>query len=82
MLSSARRRSVRMSAKEGNDFWRVMNWKRSLRPQYVQHQSTVMDGLAKIGKGISHALHLAAVVVDGEGALGESAELRVEEHGA
>ena len=36
MLSSAKRRSARTSAKKGNGFWRVMNcdmnWKRSLRP--------------------------------------------------
>ena len=50
--------------------------------QDVQHQSTVQDGLAKIGKRIRHALHLATVFVDGEGVLAESAELGVEEHGA
>jgi hypothetical protein len=50
--------------------------------QNIQHKSTVVDGLAKIGKCISHALHLAAVIVDGEGALGEGAKLSVEKHGA
>ena len=43
--------------------------------QNVQHECMVGDGLAKISKGISHTLHLAAVIVDGEGALGKGAEL-------
>jgi hypothetical protein len=51
-------------------------------PQNVQHQSSVLDGLAEVGKGIRHALHLAAVVIDGEGTLAKSAKLGVEEHGA
>jgi hypothetical protein len=46
--------------------------------QDVEHQGAVLDGLAKVGE----ALHLAAIVVDGEGALGERAELGVDEHGA
>jgi hypothetical protein len=50
--------------------------------EQVQNKGPVWDGFAEIGESISHPLHLAAVVVDGEGALGESAELGVEEHGA
>ena len=47
----------------------------------IQHKSVVLYGLAKISKGIRHALHLAAELVDGEGTLGEGAELGIEEHG-
>lgn len=47
----------------------------------VQDESAVRDGLVEVSEGVSHALHLAVVVIDGEGALGESAELSVEEHG-
>jgi len=50
--------------------------------QYVQHQSTVMNRLAQISQCISHALHLAAVIVNGESALGEGAKLSIEKHGA
>jgi hypothetical protein len=48
----------------------------------VQHQGAVIDGLTKIGKSVCHSLHLAAELVDGEGALCEVAELSVEQHGA
>lgn len=37
--------------------------------QDVQDERAVTDGLAKISKGINLGLHLATVVVDGEGAL-------------
>jgi hypothetical protein len=50
--------------------------------QDIQHHGAVLDGLAEVGEGICHGLHLAGVGVDGEGALGEGAELGVEEHGA
>jgi hypothetical protein len=46
--------------------------------QDVEHQCAVLDKLAEVGE----ALHLATVVVDGEGALGERTELGVDEHGA
>jgi hypothetical protein len=51
-------------------------------PQDVQHKRAVLNGFAKVGESVDHALHHAAVLVDGEGALGEVAELGVEEHGA
>jgi hypothetical protein len=41
-----------------------------------------LNGFAKVGEGVGHGLHLAAVVVDGECALGESTKLCAEEHGA
>ena len=41
-----------------------------------------MDWLTQISKGISRALHLAAIGVDGESTLGEGAELSIKEHGA
>jgi len=69
MLSSAKRRSARTPAKDET-------------PQNVQHQSSVLDGLTEVGKGIRHALHLAAVIIDGEGTLAESAKLGIEELGA
>jgi hypothetical protein len=50
--------------------------------QDVEHQGAVLDGLAKVGERVGEALHLAAIVIDGEGALGERAELGVDEHGA
>jgi hypothetical protein len=50
--------------------------------QDVEHERAVRDGLAKIGEGVGETLHFAAVGVDGEGALGERAELSVDEHGA
>jgi hypothetical protein len=50
--------------------------------QDVEHQGVVLDGLAKVGERVGEALHLAAIVVDGEGALGERAELGVDDHGA
>lgn len=46
--------------------------------QDVEHQSAVLNGFAKIGKSVGHVLHLAAIVVDGERTLGESAKLCVE----
>jgi hypothetical protein len=48
----------------------------------VEHERVVRDGLAKVSECVGEALHLAAVDVDGEGALGECAELDVDEHGA
>jgi hypothetical protein len=51
-------------------------------PQDVQHKRAVLNGFTKVGESVDHALHLAAVLVDGEGAFGEVAELGVEEHGA
>jgi hypothetical protein len=50
--------------------------------QHVEHQCTVLNGFAKISRGICHGLHLAAVIVDRQGTLGESAKFGVEEHGA
>jgi hypothetical protein len=50
--------------------------------QDVEHQGAVLNGFAKSGKGVGRSLHLAAVGVDGERALGQSAELSVEDHGA
>jgi hypothetical protein len=50
--------------------------------QDVQHKSAILNGLAEVSKSVSHAFHLAAVIVDGEGTLGESTELGVDEHGA
>jgi hypothetical protein len=32
----------------------------------VQHQSAVLDGFVEVSESISHGLHLATVVVDGE----------------
>jgi hypothetical protein len=51
-------------------------------PQDIQNKSPVLNGFAEVGEGVGPALHLAAVVINGEGALGEGAELDVEEHGA
>lgn len=86
MLSSARRRSARTSVNGGNGLWRVMscdmNWYHLLRPRRMFSTSAVLDGLAKVSEGVSHGLHLAAVVIDGEGTLGKGAKLSVEEHGA
>jgi hypothetical protein len=50
--------------------------------QDVQQKSAVTNGFVEVIKGINHVLHLAAIVVDGEGGLGERAELGVDEHGA
>jgi hypothetical protein len=50
--------------------------------QNIQYQGAVLNGFTEVGEGVSHAFHLAAVVVNGEHALGEGAELGVEEHGA
>jgi hypothetical protein len=47
--------------------------------QDVQDERAVTDGLAKISKGISLGLHLAAVVVDGEGALREVAKFSIKD---
>jgi hypothetical protein len=47
----------------------------------VQDQGAVLNGFAEVSEGVSHAFHLAAIVVDGECSLGEDAELGVEEHG-
>ena len=41
-----------------------------------------MNRLAQVSQCISHALHLAAVIVDGEGTLGEGAKLIIKKHGA
>jgi hypothetical protein len=49
--------------------------------QDVEHQGAVLDWLTEVGQGISHAFHLAAIVVDGESTLTEGAKLGVEEHG-
>jgi hypothetical protein len=49
--------------------------------QDVQYKGTVLNGLTNISKSVSHALHFVAVVVDGEGTLGEGAKLGVEQHG-
>jgi hypothetical protein len=48
-------------------------------PQDIQHQGAVVDKFAKICEGVSLALHLAAVLVDGERPLSEVAELRIKE---
>jgi hypothetical protein len=47
--------------------------------QDVQDERAVTDGLAKISKGISLGLHLAVVVVDGEGALREVAKFSIKD---
>jgi len=48
-------------------------------PQDVQHQCAVVEGFTKISEGVSHALHLAAVVINGEIALREVAEFSIKE---
>jgi hypothetical protein len=50
--------------------------------EQVQDDSTIRDRFAEVGEGVGHPLHLAAVFVDGEGALGEGAKFSIEEHGA
>jgi hypothetical protein len=50
--------------------------------QNVEHQSAILDGLAKISQAVGHVLHLPAVFVDGESALAELAEFGVKKHGA
>ena len=49
--------------------------------QNIQHMGAVGDGFAKSSKSISFVLHRAAVVVDGESALGEIAEFSIEDQG-
>jgi hypothetical protein len=49
--------------------------------EQVQNKGPVWDGFAEIGESIGHPLHLTAVVVNGEGALEESAKLGIEERG-
>jgi hypothetical protein len=44
----------------------------------VEDQDTVLHGLAEVAKRVRHALHLAAELADGEVALDEGAEARVE----
>jgi hypothetical protein len=46
--------------------------------QHVQDDGTVVDDLSKITKGLSHPLHLATIVADGEIALHENMKLGVE----
>ena len=46
--------------------------------QDVEHKGAILNGLAEVGEGISHALHLATELIDGESALGEDAKLGVE----
>jgi hypothetical protein len=50
--------------------------------EQVQDEGPIGDRFAKVGEGVGDPLHLAAVLVDGEGPLGESAKLGVEEHDA
>ena len=48
-------------------------------PQDIQHQGAVVDRFAKVCQSVSLALHLAAVLVDGECPLREVAEFCVKE---
>jgi hypothetical protein len=50
--------------------------------QDVQQKSAVTNGFVEVIKGINHVLHLAAIVVDGESALGKGVKLGIEEHGS
>ena len=50
--------------------------------QHVHDECVVRNGLTKVGKGVGHALHLAAEVINGEGTLREVAELGVKKHGS
>lgn len=81
MLSLARRRSARTSLMDEKG--RCRHELKSLikATEQIQNQSTVLDRFAEVSKGTTHALHLVVVFVDGEGALGESAKLSVEQHG-
>jgi hypothetical protein len=48
-------------------------------PQNVEHEGPVIDRFTEVGEGVSHALQLATVVVDGEVSLGQIAELSIKE---
>jgi hypothetical protein len=48
-------------------------------PQYVEYKGSIIDWFTKISKGVSHALHLATVVIDREVALGEVAEFSIKQ---
>ena len=74
MLSSAKRRSLRTSVKEGE--WPLASDELGHElevlieaSQNIQHKGAVGDRFAKSSKSISFVLHRAAVVVDGESAL-------------
>ena len=47
--------------------------------QYVEYQGAIADWFTKVSEGISHALHLAAVVINRKIALVEVAKFRIEE---
>ena len=47
-------------------------------PQHVEDEGAIINNLAKVAQIVSHALHLAAIVRDGEVALLEDAEIGVE----
>ena len=73
MLSSARRRSARTSAKEGNGRWRVMscamNWKRSFSPRRM-FSTRVRSVTGSPRSARASVMPFITVVVDGESALG------------